>query len=322
MIYLIIAAVILILFIYFKSPMKVITTNYYIKGYRHLKQKELFEYTTTPGGIPKIIIKTSWHKRHSMPIQMIDALETTKRLNPDYELYYFDDDEVIEFMREYSDNALELYNKLVPGAFKADFFRVCFLYKYGGCYSDIGHIPRVSFNEIIGDSNIVLVKDQYNQVILGIDVRRFEYHGIHNALMCSTKKHPFFKAIIDKTIENIQNEYYGENSLDVTGPTMIGKVFNCYFTNLCDNKNSDLLVYGTRDYLCDKCKVRILKMSFAFDITNYFITDSNNNVYIQAKFNDYYNVMYTSKKTPRYTQLWNEKKVFLQKGFYLKNKYK
>ena len=107
--------------------------------------------------------------------------------------------------------------------------------------------------------------------------------------MCTTKEHPFFKAIIEKTCENITNGYYGENSLDITGPMMIGKVFNCYFGNKCNFVNENNLVYGTNDYSCDRCKIKMLKFvgkPYLFRDT-YFIEDQNKTL-IQTKFDDYF----------------------------------
>ena len=73
--------------------------------------KNRISFDTTSGGITKIIIKTSWQKRNSMPLQMIKALEKTKELNPDYTVYYFDDSEVDQFMKEFSNEVYRCYKK-------------------------------------------------------------------------------------------------------------------------------------------------------------------------------------------------------------------
>jgi len=291
-----------------KKPV-IVYQPYQVDGYTQLKTRKC-EYTE--GGIPKIIIKTSWHKKEKLPLQIIHALEQTKRLNPEYHLYYFDNDQVDQFMNDFSPDIFQLYKKLVPGAFKADLFRVCFLYSYGGCYSDIGHIPLVGFNEINEDANIVLVSDAKVFDFNVYKKHNILFTGIHNALMCSVKNHGFFKALIDKITENIANDYYGENSLDVTGPTIIGKVFNCYFEKVCNFINKDTMVYGTTDYKCKECKVKILKLTrkiFHFKDT-FYIQDYNGNDLIQTKFDNYYYVMYTSSKKPKYGQLWNSRQIY------------
>jgi len=279
---------------------------YEIKGYTDINENS-FSYT--PGDIPKIIFKTSFHERNKIPLQMIEAFEITKQLNPEYEIYYFDHSEREQFMKDFSEDVYSCYKKIIPGAFQADLFRICALYRYGGCYSDIGHIMKQSFNKIVEDANIVLVSDF---ISIPNTFLKGPYFGIHNALMCSVKGHPFFKELINKICENVTNEYYGETELDVTGPTIIGKVFNCYFESVCDYKNKNLTVIGNKNYGCDYCKVKMLNLAFyplKLKISS-FIIDTDGKDVAQTKFDNYYHVMYSSRKTPGYKKLWNMKKIY------------
>ena len=97
----IIIFILILLFVYLlPRKKKTVYRSYMVKGYIDLQNERSFDVTS--GGITKIIIKTSWHKRSSMPLQMIKALEKTKQLNPGYTVYYFDNDEVDEFMKDFS----------------------------------------------------------------------------------------------------------------------------------------------------------------------------------------------------------------------------
>ena len=292
-----------------KDKIEVIYIKYYIKNYDSLLS-DINTFKYTPGEITKIIIKTSWHMLDEVPVQMKEALEITKILNPDYELYYFNDTDVERFMKDYSEKCYECYKKLVPGAYKADLFRLCILEKYGGCYSDIGHLMKVSFNEINSDANIVLVNDANILVGFGININTV-FNGIYNSLICTIKNHTFFQELINRICKNIKDEYYGDSDLDITGPMVTGKVFNCYFSKICNYKNTDLMKIGFTNYDCDKCRVRILKhIIYITNTKTDFITDENDKELIQTKFDDYYNVMYTIKKTPRYGVLWKKREVF------------
>ena len=294
--------VLIILFLKNKKD-KIVYVPYTVKGYSDLKQdSESWSYT--PGGIPKIIIKTSWQTRDAFPKQIISTFDQLKKSSPDYQLYYFDNSECDQFMEDYSPRALAAYKKIIPGAFKADLFRVCILEKYGGCYSDIGHSSHVSFDEITGSENIVLVKDC---PLDSKTLTKCTYYGIHNALMCSTKNHGFFKLLVDKTCENIENEYYGINPLDVTGPTMIGKQFNCYFLGNCSYENTNLIKPGDFVYL--DTKVRILNYAANDQELRYILSDKGK-ILIATKFDNYYTIMYHSKKTITYTVLWNNRKIY------------
>jgi len=274
-----------------KSNIKGININ--LKTYKDL----LIEYNDsvkkTIGGIPKIIIKTSWQQVTNLPVEIIEVLTITARLNPDYSVYYFDDNDVERFMKDYGIREYNAYKKITPGAFKADLFRYCLLYKYGGCYSDIGHVMLKSFDYIIGDNTLVIVKD--NPFIM-------HFSGIHNALLCSTKNNEFMKLVINKTIENIENNYYGNGPLDITGPEMMGKVYQCYYKDYC-NKGLNEINFVSQD------GVEIL---YLVATTNGFvIKDKDKEILLKTKFDNYNDVQY-GKQTNKvhYGVLWHNRKVY------------
>ena len=62
----------------------------------------------------------------------------TIKLNPDFKIKYYSDKGSREFIKNnYSKDIINAYDSLIPGAYKADLFRYCVLYKYGGIYSDL-----------------------------------------------------------------------------------------------------------------------------------------------------------------------------------------
>ena len=252
----------------------------------------------TPGGIPKLIIKTSWQKLNNLSYQVKDVLNITLRLNPDYRVYYFDDDDVNNLMKSYGVKEYSAYNKIVPGAYRADLFRYCILYKYGGCYSDIGHVMLKSFDSIIEDNELVIVKDK----------PYLRCTGIHNALICVTPSNEFIKQVIDKSVENIENKYYGENPLDITGPLMMGKVYQCYYYNYCGKELNE-------KYLIKKEGIKILELVLRSDeseerINIAYITD-NGILVLKTKFNNYRDVMYDNVGKLHYTELWYNEQVYV-----------
>ena len=289
--------------------------KYTYKGYNSLlKDYSFINYT--PGGIPKIIIKTSWHTRDNFPSELTLTLNNTILLNPDYNLYYFDDDEVLEFMKSYSKRAYKAYKKLIPGAYKADLFRYCILEKFGGCYSDIGHILYVSFDTICENNKLILVKDLNDT-------------GIHNALMCVVPHHPFIKKLVDNCIENIEKKYYGYSSLSITGPVFVGTLFYKFFYNNLDNlTQSDAYYYNNNLFEKEINKnifnkyikpgtnkdTKILKLEVIGDEDkqstngNNYIIDKDENILLKSKFDNYYTIMYSNQ--PYYNNLWKTKNVY------------
>lgn len=78
-------------------------------------------------------------------------------LNPNYTLELYDDKRCQDFLlKEYSADHLELFNYIKDGPIKADFWRLCILYKYGGVYADADIVPLVPLSEYI-NSNVSFV---------------------------------------------------------------------------------------------------------------------------------------------------------------------
>jgi mannosyltransferase OCH1-like enzyme len=277
------------------------------KGYGDLL-KDYKNAKYTEGGIPKIIFKTSWQKRNELPEAIHDVLKTTIILNPEYQLYYFDNDEVGEFMKAYSERAYNAYKKLKPGAYKADLFRYCVLKKYGGCYSDIGHMMHVSFDTICENNKLILVKDR----LINKNDKHTKFDtGIHNALMCAVPHHPYMIKLVEACIKNIESEYYGYSGLCITGPILAGTVFyKLYDTNneIYDFKNEteevNAEMFNKHIKVGTRNNIKILQFSMEY------ILDINNKIILQRKFKDYYNIMYHNHNRTHYGDDWRNKNVY------------
>ena len=196
-------------------------------------------------------------------------------------------------MKSFGSKEYTAYKKLIPGAYKADFFRYCILYKYGGCYCDIGHVMLKSFDYIIRDNKLVIVKDKPTR----------KYYGIHNALICVVPSDKFIKKLVDVTTEHIENNYYGEDPLDITGPVMMGKVFQCYYYNYCNKKLDE-------KYLTNKKGMKILELVLIGYMNNILYIVDNDVKVINTKFDNYREVMYTSSKKKHYSDAWYDNQVY------------
>lgn len=95
--------------------------------------------------IPNKIILT--YKNNNIPEYVFNNI---KHLNPDKEILFFDDEGVRNFLlKEYGSTYLEFFNSLTLGCTKGDFFRYCYLYKYGGYYCDIDIFHTIPIKEYI-----------------------------------------------------------------------------------------------------------------------------------------------------------------------------
>ena len=137
----------------------------------------------------------------------------------DFEIFILDDNESYKVIEEYGDNILEIcYEEILPGAYKCDILRLVLLEKYGGIYIDLGLYPDPEYLlPIIDNNDLVLCQDR---------AQHGEGYKIYNAIMASVKNHIFIKNVIMNIKMHISNFSYGRNSLDITGPAVVGQVFS------------------------------------------------------------------------------------------------
>ena len=70
--------------------------------------------------------------------KMRERLELLKHQNPRFNHHLFDDNDCREFIKtHFKPDVLYAYDMLIPGAYKADLWRLCILFIKGGIYMDI-----------------------------------------------------------------------------------------------------------------------------------------------------------------------------------------
>ena len=142
---------------------------------------------------------------------MRERVETLKKQNPRFKHHLYDDNDCREFIKNnFKPDVLEAYDCLIPGAYKADLWRLCILFIYGGIYLDIKYKPLNGFKFINLTEKEHLVADVNN-----ID--------IYNALMVCLPKSEFLYKAFRKIVENVNNRFYGNNYLEPTGPAMLSQ---------------------------------------------------------------------------------------------------
>lgn len=185
--------------------------NVVFKGYKDIKGK-VWEGT----GIPKWFIRSGAASCENLPGVIVNLYTEILNNNPGYDLFYLDDSDCEQFiLEEWGQYYLDLYNKLIPTAYKSDFWRYLFLYKYGGCYGDFTQVPLSSTDELISGVDRVFVRDDPSEQLT----------YLYNALMYVKAKDIAVKRAIEICVHNIENEYYGRDPLCVTGPAVLGQAF-------------------------------------------------------------------------------------------------
>ena len=98
--------------------------------------KECNLYRAESGRISRLVFQT-WETLRLSP-SLCNAATAWSEINPEYDYFLFDSDAREAFIgKEFGERVLESYKCLMVGAAKADFWRLCVIYVYGGAYFDV-----------------------------------------------------------------------------------------------------------------------------------------------------------------------------------------
>jgi len=244
--------------------------------------------------IPKKIIQTTYSKNIDN-ILHYNSIQTYIELNPEYEYYLFDNNDSRLFIKNnFDENTLIAYDLIIPGAYKADFFRYCYLYINGGCYFDCKSILRVPLRTIIHKNDkFIVCKD------LG--------EGYYNAVLLSIPNNHLLLKTIQMCIHNIYN--YKKNNysisssvLSFTGPHLIYSAIN----NIID-KNSLKFIHKN-----DQNK----KNYYNHDYQRLFVEYNLKHI-ITKQYKSY-----NSSSGIHYSEQWRNKEVVYELSSMIDDKYK
>ncbi len=238
--------------------------------------------TTPTSSIPNNVFQT-WMRRRFRR-SMYQVWTSNKTNNPDFNFYVFNDRECRAFIAEEFDaRTLAAYDALIPGAYKADLWRLCILYKRGGIYLDmkfkiLGKLG--DFTKTCGECR--LVEELWQPIP---DVR-----ASYQAILISAPGHPLIARAITKLIENVEARYYGANDLDPTGPVMLGRILT------------------PMDHTCMTLFIKSLQMDLIYEIhdgeTTWF------RQYADYRLDQAKDILLYGTQ-PHYRTCWKDRKIYL-----------
>lgn len=175
--------------------------------------------------IPKIILQTD-KTNIFKNILHFNAIMSFIEFNPEFTYIFFNNIDACKFIKDnFSDEINYSYNLLVPGSFKADLLRYCFLYNKGGCYGNTKQILRRPICTFLNPNNtILLCKDIEQNIII-------------NDMIFSSKNNNIMEKVIKDCIYNITNKI-GKDVYDITGTIF----FNNSLKNIVNDNN--LILYN------------------------------------------------------------------------------
>lgn len=226
--------------------------------------------------IPKNVYLT-WSTLDFSP-ELKQNINNLKTRNPEFEFHIYDDNMCREFIiKHFSKNVLNAYDKLIPGAYKADLWRYCILFINGGIYMDIKLCTIPPFKLIDVADNEYFVSDRPRNTI-------------YNAFMVCKPQNLFLKCAISRIMYNVKNKIYGTNPLDPTGPRLLGTLATAW--NIV-KKNKI------------KCQLKHYNKGGFITFRNKFVMTNNFQGYVKMR-----NSYYTKKNTAHYDTLWHARQIY------------
>jgi len=282
------------------------------------KDKPLYTKRTSEpeelfGSVVPLIIYQTWATK-DLPPKMAKCVESMKKANPEFDHYLYDDEDCRAYIKaNYDAEVLAAYDKLIPGAYKADLWRYCVLYKTGGIYLDIKFQcePGFSLLEMTHDNeNFVLDRpypdmslplstelalhqspNYYETLIRNTDPATWKNQqiGLYNAVMATIPNNPILYDCIQQVVKNVKNKYYGYNPLYPTGPGLFGEM-----------------------YFKDEYKTLVKKIKYFNSIAGTYILNKNRKVLSQyPEYREEQRKYTKSGPNYYYSDLWANKSIYI-----------
>lgn len=224
--------------------------------------------------IPLHIYQT-W-KTKELPEKMKESVNRLKEKNPDFEYHLFDDNDCYEFIKaNFEEDVAKAYQKVIPGAYKADLWRYCVLYVNGGVYLDIKYSN-------VGDFNLI---DLTDKEYFMADIEQ-SGAGIYNAFMICKAGNAKLKKVIEMTTRNILNEAYVDGCLGTTGPVLLRKCFTDEEFERIKSNGLGICRYNENTSICLNGKP------------------------ILTTYDEYYKTERGENKQPSYCDMWHNKMIY------------
>jgi len=227
--------------------------------------------------VPLVVYHT-FHTK-DLPKEIRVLIDEIKRENPEFEYKFFDEEECREFIiNNFDKDVIYAYDKLIPGAYKADLWRNCVLYVNGGVYLDIKLKPINGFKLISLTDKDYFVRDTDKAG-----------RGVFNGIIAVKPHNEKLMKAINMIVDNVKNKFYGDNCLEPTGPNLLKKLF------------TEDEISGFELYLVDfEDNTDPLKVQRYINIGDKHVFDWDKNAYSSYK-----------KKGKTYSDYWNERNIYV-----------
>lgn len=148
-----------------------------------------------PSTIPKVVYLT-YHDLKKIPKYVLSNLQ---KYCHGFDIRIFDDAKCIAFLKQYfGQEAVSIFNNMKFSAHKADFWRYCILYVFGGYYFDIKTELKAPLSEIFYSTE----KNTWYTVLSILD------NTIYNGIIATPPRNPILYQCIQHVFQNKNPDNY------------------------------------------------------------------------------------------------------------------
>ena len=179
-----------------------------------------------------------WNDLEQLPVDVKECIESWRKLEEhSFELFFFDDNSAREFIsRRLGLRYEKAYSRCYHPAMKSDYFRLCYIYKKGGCYIDADDVYLGSpIEHLFSDGRLKIQPLCYdvstNEMVPpstftkpGANASSWIFYLNNNPLIC-VKQHPIIERALATATEALEVCLDGElpEIQSTTGPGNLTK---------------------------------------------------------------------------------------------------
>ena len=181
--------------------------------------------------IPKTIVQF-WHDLKNIPEDVQDCLNSWNKLEKlGFKRILFDNISAREFIsKEFDDSYVTAFDRCYHPAMRCDFFRLCYILKYGGFYVDADEIYQgISLDHLFYDRCLKLQPlcydiDSDSMISPGVFLKKEHYspkwiYYVNNNPLIAPPLHSIVKLALDRATNLLLNSDIGQLEIQsTTGP--------------------------------------------------------------------------------------------------------
>lgn len=261
--------------------------------------------------VPLRIFQTAFTRCGAVPLGVARAMSTWARAaSPGQHILFGDAACRAMIERNFPPRVLAAYDALVPTAYRADLWRYCALFLYGGFYADsksswarAGEGLRAAVPD---DVDVLVVADMWQTENL------FVRQDLYNAVMGFRPRHPLLGRVIGRVVRAVEERDYGRNPVAITGPGALGEAFaDEYRVGRAYNWAGRRAMVNSQG-CTDVVVMWRLAHNCAFRATE--VRDDEGDPAVRVQYSSYRAEQRRAGRVPHYRELWRQRRVFFWDG--------